>query len=80
MTCVTGRRNLSNVEIPDDIKPANSHVPLNTVLDENGLQRCSTTHPPKPVNAISPPPVYPSPRTTDRPVTEYRHFEEELGP
>jgi putative iron-dependent peroxidase len=36
---VIGRRKLSDVELPDEVKPANSHVALNTVLDENGRQR-----------------------------------------
>lgn len=36
---VIGRRKLSDVELPDEVKPPNSHVALNTVLDENGLQR-----------------------------------------
>ncbi|MGW4724850.1 Dyp-type peroxidase [Streptomyces sp. S1] len=33
---VIGRSKAANVEMPDDVKPANSHVALNTVTDENG--------------------------------------------
>ena len=36
---VIGRRKLSNVELEEDAKPANSHVALNTVVDDNGRQR-----------------------------------------
>ncbi|MFD9123404.1 Dyp-type peroxidase [Kitasatospora sp. NPDC059571] len=36
---VVGRTKLANVELPDDVKPANSHVALNTVTDENGDER-----------------------------------------
>lgn len=31
-----GRYKLNDVEMPDDVKPANSHVALNTIEDENG--------------------------------------------
>jgi putative iron-dependent peroxidase len=31
-----GRTKLEDVELPDELKPANSHVALNTVVDENG--------------------------------------------
>ncbi len=33
---VIGRTKLSNVELPDDIKPSNSHVALNTITDPDG--------------------------------------------
>jgi putative iron-dependent peroxidase len=36
---IIGRTKLSDVELPDDIKPANSHVALNTITDEHGKQR-----------------------------------------
>ncbi len=36
---VVGRAKLSDIELPDDVKPANSHVALNTINDENGEQR-----------------------------------------
>jgi porphyrinogen peroxidase len=31
-----GRTKLNDVELPDELKPANSHVALNTIVDENG--------------------------------------------
>ncbi len=34
-----GRRKLSNVELPDEMKPSNSHVALNTIVGPNGVQR-----------------------------------------
>ena len=34
-----GRTKLSDIELPDDIKPANSHVALNTIIDDNGEQQ-----------------------------------------
>jgi putative iron-dependent peroxidase len=34
-----GRRKLSNVELADEVKPANSHVALNTIVDPDGTQR-----------------------------------------
>ena len=34
-----GRTKLSDIELPDELKPANSHVALNTVVDENGGER-----------------------------------------
>jgi putative iron-dependent peroxidase len=34
-----GRTKLANIELPDDIKPASSHVALNTVTDADGEQR-----------------------------------------
>ncbi len=36
---VVGRRKLSNVELADDVKPSNSHVALNTIIDPDGTQR-----------------------------------------
>ncbi|MFS4095319.1 Dyp-type peroxidase [Streptomyces sp. AF1A] len=36
---VIGRTKLNNVELPDDVKPADSHVALNTVTDEDGNER-----------------------------------------
>jgi putative iron-dependent peroxidase len=36
---VIGRAKLSNVEMADDVKPANSHVALNTIVDADGTQR-----------------------------------------
>jgi putative iron-dependent peroxidase len=35
---VIGRTKLTDMELPDDVKPANSHVALNTIVDENGEQ------------------------------------------
>jgi putative iron-dependent peroxidase len=34
-----GRSKLSDIEMPDDVKPANSHVALNTITDDDGKQR-----------------------------------------
>ena len=34
-----GRTKLSNVELADDVKPSNSHVALNVVADEHGVER-----------------------------------------
>ncbi|MEO6857376.1 MAG: Dyp-type peroxidase [Solirubrobacteraceae bacterium] len=34
-----GRTKLSDIELPDDIKPANSHVALNTIVDDDGQQQ-----------------------------------------
>jgi porphyrinogen peroxidase len=34
-----GRTKLSDIELPDDIKPANSHVALNTIIADNGEQQ-----------------------------------------
>ena len=34
-----GRSKLSDIELPDELKPANSHVALNTIVDEDGNQR-----------------------------------------
>jgi porphyrinogen peroxidase len=36
---VIGRVKLSNVEMDDDVKPSNSHVALNTIIDSDGTQR-----------------------------------------
>ncbi|MFF2363358.1 Dyp-type peroxidase [Streptomyces sp. NPDC058122] len=36
---VIGRTKLANTELPDEIKPADSHVARNTVTDENGDER-----------------------------------------
>jgi porphyrinogen peroxidase len=36
---VIGRTKLDDVELADEIKPPNSHVALNTIVDENGEQR-----------------------------------------
>jgi putative iron-dependent peroxidase len=35
---VVGRTKLTNIELPDDVKPANSHVALNVIEDENGRE------------------------------------------
>jgi putative iron-dependent peroxidase len=34
-----GRTKLSDLELPDEVKPANSHVALNTITDDNGEQQ-----------------------------------------
>jgi putative iron-dependent peroxidase len=34
-----GRTKLADIELPDDIKPSNSHVALNTIVDENAEER-----------------------------------------
>ncbi|TXS12152.1 Dyp-type peroxidase, partial [Streptomyces sp. adm13(2018)] len=34
-----GRGKASNVEMPDDVKPPDSHVALNTIVDEDGTTR-----------------------------------------
>jgi porphyrinogen peroxidase len=34
-----GRYKLSDIEMPDDVKPANSHVALNTIEEPDGTQR-----------------------------------------
>jgi putative iron-dependent peroxidase len=36
---VIGRRKLSNVEMDDNVKPTNSHVALNTIIEPDGTQR-----------------------------------------
>ena len=34
-----GRSKLSDIEMPDEVKPTNSHVALNTITDPDGTQR-----------------------------------------
>jgi porphyrinogen peroxidase len=34
-----GRSKLSDIEMPDEIKPVNSHVALNTIVDAHGVQQ-----------------------------------------
>ncbi|MBV8987625.1 MAG: Dyp-type peroxidase, partial [Solirubrobacterales bacterium] len=34
-----GRTKLSDIELPDELKPANSHVALNTIVDEHGEEQ-----------------------------------------
>jgi putative iron-dependent peroxidase len=34
-----GRYKLDDIEMPDEVKPANSHVALNTIIDDNGDQQ-----------------------------------------
>jgi porphyrinogen peroxidase len=34
-----GRTKLADLELPDDVKPANSHVALNTIVDRSGEER-----------------------------------------
>ena len=36
---VVGRTKLSDIELPDNIKPANSHVAVNTIVDDDGTER-----------------------------------------
>jgi putative iron-dependent peroxidase len=36
---IVGRTKLSDIELNDDVKPSNSHVALNTILDADGNQR-----------------------------------------
>ncbi|GGN77907.1 peroxidase [Streptomyces albiflavescens] len=36
---VIGRSKLANVEMPDDVKPPDSHVALNTITDEDGNEQ-----------------------------------------
>jgi porphyrinogen peroxidase len=36
---IVGRTKLSDIELPDDVKPANSHVALNTIVDDTGEER-----------------------------------------
>ncbi|WP_236796934.1 Dyp-type peroxidase [Amycolatopsis sp. GM8] len=36
---VVGRTKLSDIEMPDDVKPADSHVALTTIVDDNGEER-----------------------------------------
>ncbi len=34
-----GRTKLTDIELPDDVKPSNSHVALNTIVDDDGEER-----------------------------------------
>ncbi len=34
-----GRTKLSDIELPDDVKPPNSHVALNTIVDDDGQEQ-----------------------------------------
>jgi putative iron-dependent peroxidase len=34
-----GRSKLSDIEMPDDVKPSNSHLALNTITDDDGNER-----------------------------------------
>jgi porphyrinogen peroxidase len=34
-----GREKLSDIELPDDVKPANAHVALTTIVDDDGEER-----------------------------------------
>ncbi|UYM07650.1 Dyp-type peroxidase [Solicola gregarius] len=36
---VIGREKLSDIELPDDVKPSNSHVTANTIVDPDGTER-----------------------------------------
>ena len=36
---VIGRTKLDDIELDDDAQPDNSHVSLNTIVDENGVER-----------------------------------------
>ncbi len=36
---VIGREKLTDVELPDDVKPSNSHVALTTIVDDDGQER-----------------------------------------
>ncbi|MCX5388940.1 Dyp-type peroxidase [Streptomyces sp. NBC_00094] len=36
---VIGRTKQANVELPDGVKPANSHVALNTIVDDDGVEQ-----------------------------------------
>jgi putative iron-dependent peroxidase len=36
---IIGRTKLSDIELPDDVKPANSHVALTVIEDEDGTER-----------------------------------------
>lgn len=35
---VVGRTKLADIELPDDVKPANSHLALNVITDDNGTE------------------------------------------
>ncbi len=36
---IIGRHKLSDIELPDDVKPSDSHVALNTIVDDDGTER-----------------------------------------
>jgi putative iron-dependent peroxidase len=36
---VIGRTKLSDIELPDEVKPGNSHVALTTIVDDAGVER-----------------------------------------
>jgi putative iron-dependent peroxidase len=36
---IVGRTKLNDIELPDEVKPSNSHVALNTIVDDDGQQR-----------------------------------------
>ena len=36
---IIGRTKLDDIEIDDDVRPTNSHVSLNTIVDENGVEQ-----------------------------------------
>lgn len=36
---VIGRKKLSDIELPDDVKPSNSHVVANTIVEADGTER-----------------------------------------
>jgi porphyrinogen peroxidase len=41
---VVGRTKLADIELPDDVKPSNSHVALNTIVDADGTERQILRH------------------------------------
>jgi putative iron-dependent peroxidase len=41
---VIGRTKLSNIELPDEVKPANSHIALNVITDADGNERKILRH------------------------------------
>ena len=36
---VIGRTKLNDIELADEVKPTNSHVALNTIVDDDGEER-----------------------------------------
>jgi porphyrinogen peroxidase len=36
---IVGRTKLNDIELPDEVKPTNSHVALNTIVDDDGNER-----------------------------------------
>jgi porphyrinogen peroxidase len=36
---IIGRTKLDNIELPDEVRPSNSHVSLNTIVDPDGTER-----------------------------------------